>query len=111
LPDERKLDLLKALAEISPFTLPQDSRQILPSVVQLLKVTFSFFMITLVVCPRQITKEKGNYYIKCTSNDSNASVFVLSDFQFYVHEKDLLSYFIEKTFLNILHITKTYVLM
>jgi hypothetical protein len=78
LPDERKLDLLKALAEISPFTLPQDSRQILPSVVQLLKVTFSFFMITLVVCPRQITKEKGNYYIKCTSNDTVMLVCLFS---------------------------------
>jgi hypothetical protein len=58
LPDERKLDLLKALAEISPFTLPQDSRQILPSVVQLLKVTFSFFKITLVVCPRLQKKKE-----------------------------------------------------
>lgn len=38
LPDERRLDLLKALAEVAPFTTPQDSRQILPSVVQLLKV-------------------------------------------------------------------------
>lgn len=38
LPEERKLDLLKALAEISPYTPPPDSRQILPSVVQLLKV-------------------------------------------------------------------------
>lgn len=38
LPEERKLDLLKAVAEISPYTLPQDSRQILPSIVQLLKV-------------------------------------------------------------------------
>lgn len=38
LPEERKLDLLKALAEISPYTTPQDSRQILPNVVQLLKV-------------------------------------------------------------------------
>ncbi|XP_044461045.1 apoptosis inhibitor 5-like protein API5 isoform X1 [Mangifera indica] len=37
LPEERKLDLLKALAEISPYTTPQDSRQILPSVVVLLK--------------------------------------------------------------------------
>ncbi|KAJ7947052.1 apoptosis inhibitor 5 [Quillaja saponaria] len=35
--EERKLDLLKALAEISPYTVPQDSRQILPSVVQLFK--------------------------------------------------------------------------
>ncbi|PPR81172.1 hypothetical protein GOBAR_AA39543 [Gossypium barbadense] len=37
LPEERKLDLLKALAEISPYTTPQDSRQVLPSVVELLK--------------------------------------------------------------------------
>lgn len=35
--DERKLDLLKNLAECSPYATPQDSRQILPSVVQLLK--------------------------------------------------------------------------
>ena len=38
LPEEQKLDLLKALAEISPYTTPRDSRQILPNVVQLLKV-------------------------------------------------------------------------
>lgn len=37
LPEERKVDLLKNLAEGSPYTSPQDSRQILPSVVQLLK--------------------------------------------------------------------------
>lgn len=30
--------MLKALAEISPYTTPQDSRQILANVVQLLKV-------------------------------------------------------------------------
>lgn len=39
LPEDRKLDLLKALAEVSPYTTPQDSRQILPSIVQLLKVS------------------------------------------------------------------------
>jgi hypothetical protein len=38
LPEEQQLDLLKALAEISPYTTPQDSHQILPNVVQLLKV-------------------------------------------------------------------------
>ncbi|MBA0595132.1 hypothetical protein Gorai_012010, partial [Gossypium raimondii] len=38
LQEERKLDLLKALAEILPYTTPQDSRQILPSIVQLLKI-------------------------------------------------------------------------
>ncbi|GAA0160534.1 hypothetical protein LIER_17071 [Lithospermum erythrorhizon] len=37
LPGERKVDLLKNLADSSPYTSPQDSRQILPSVVQLLK--------------------------------------------------------------------------
>ncbi|KAL8211104.1 hypothetical protein R6Q57_005541 [Mikania cordata] len=37
LPEERKVDLLKNLAESSPYAAPQDSRQILPSVVQLLK--------------------------------------------------------------------------
>ncbi|KAF7803355.1 apoptosis inhibitor 5-like protein API5 [Senna tora] len=37
LPEERKVDLLKSLAEFSPYTTPQDSRQILPSIVQLLK--------------------------------------------------------------------------
>lgn len=30
--------MLKALAEVSPYTTTQDSRQILPNVVQLLKV-------------------------------------------------------------------------
>ncbi|KAF5949764.1 hypothetical protein HYC85_011757 [Camellia sinensis] len=37
LPEERKVDLLKNLAECSPYVTPQDSRQLLPSVVQLLK--------------------------------------------------------------------------
>ncbi|KAJ6402148.1 hypothetical protein OIU84_014269 [Salix udensis] len=56
LPDERKLDLLKALAEISPFTLPQDSRQILPSVVQLLKKYM----------PRRRSGEEMNFtYVEC----------------------------------------------
>ncbi|WMV49112.1 hypothetical protein MTR67_042497 [Solanum verrucosum] len=39
LPEERKVDLLKNLAESAPYTIPQDSRQILPSVVQLLKAS------------------------------------------------------------------------
>ncbi|CAN7009859.1 unnamed protein product [Brassica oleracea var. botrytis] len=38
LPEERKLDLLKALADISPYTTAQEARQMLPSIVQLLKV-------------------------------------------------------------------------
>ncbi|KAL8510147.1 hypothetical protein ACS0TY_017101 [Phlomoides rotata] len=37
LPDERKLELLKNLAECSLYAKPQDSRQLLPLVVQLLK--------------------------------------------------------------------------
>ncbi|XP_078428303.1 apoptosis inhibitor 5-like protein API5 [Wolffia australiana] len=37
LPEERKQDLLKTLAGCSPYATAQDSRQILPSVVQLLK--------------------------------------------------------------------------
>uniref|UniRef100_A0A5B7BF11 Putative apoptosis inhibitor 5 n=1 Tax=Davidia involucrata TaxID=16924 RepID=A0A5B7BF11_DAVIN len=37
LPEERKVDLLKNLAECSPYITPQDSRQLLPPVVQLLK--------------------------------------------------------------------------
>ncbi|GFZ12415.1 apoptosis inhibitory protein 5 [Actinidia rufa] len=37
LPEERKVDLLKNLAECSSYVTPQDSRQLLPSIVQLLK--------------------------------------------------------------------------
>uniref|UniRef100_A0A6N2K895 Uncharacterized protein n=1 Tax=Salix viminalis TaxID=40686 RepID=A0A6N2K895_SALVM len=56
LPEERKFDLLKALAEISPFTLPQDSRQVLPSVVQLLKKYM----------PRRKSGEEMNFtYVEC----------------------------------------------
>ncbi|KAK7832229.1 apoptosis inhibitor 5-like protein api5 [Quercus suber] len=56
LPEERKLDLLKALAEISPYTTPQDSRQILPNVVQLLKKYM----------PRKKTGEEMNFtYVEC----------------------------------------------
>ncbi|XP_062095846.1 apoptosis inhibitor 5-like protein API5 [Humulus lupulus] len=56
LPEERKLDLLKALAEISPYTTPQDSRQILPSIVQLLKKYM----------PRRKTGEEMNFtYVEC----------------------------------------------
>ncbi|CAN1229717.1 Apoptosis inhibitor 5-like protein API5 [Linum grandiflorum] len=56
LPEERKLDLLKALAEISPYTTPSDSRQILPSILQLLKKYM----------PRRKTGEETNYtYVEC----------------------------------------------
>ncbi|KAG6638743.1 apoptosis inhibitor 5-like protein API5 [Carya illinoinensis] len=56
LPEERKLDMLKALAEISPYTTPQDSRQILANVVQLLKNYM----------PRRKTGEEMNFtYVEC----------------------------------------------
>ncbi|KAK4755594.1 hypothetical protein SAY87_009351 [Trapa incisa] len=56
LPEERKLDLLKAIAEISPYTTPQDSRQILSSIVQLLKKYM----------PGRKTGEEMNFtYVEC----------------------------------------------
>ncbi|XAR59209.1 hypothetical protein NMG60_11014916 [Bertholletia excelsa] len=56
LPEERKVDLLKNLAESSPYTAPQDSRQILPSVVQLLKKYM----------PRRKSGEETNFtYVEC----------------------------------------------
>ncbi|XP_051129063.1 apoptosis inhibitor 5-like protein API5 isoform X2 [Andrographis paniculata] len=56
LPEERKVDLLKNLAESSPYTSPQDSRQILPSIVMLLKKTM----------PRRKVGEEMNFtYVEC----------------------------------------------
>uniref|UniRef100_A0A5B7B0X5 Putative apoptosis inhibitor 5 isoform X1 n=1 Tax=Davidia involucrata TaxID=16924 RepID=A0A5B7B0X5_DAVIN len=56
LPEERRVDLLKNLAESSPYTTPQDSRQILPSVVQLLKNYM----------PRRKSGEEMNFtYVEC----------------------------------------------
>ncbi|MFS8015745.1 putative apoptosis inhibitory 5 [Helianthus anomalus] len=56
LPEERKVDLLKNLAESSPYAAPQDSRQILPSVVQLLKKYM----------PQKKTGEEMNFtYVEC----------------------------------------------
>ncbi|KAJ4982351.1 hypothetical protein NE237_033188 [Protea cynaroides] len=56
LPEERKLDLLKNLAESSPYTSPQDSRQLLPSIVQLLKKYM----------PRRKAGEELNFtYVEC----------------------------------------------
>ncbi|KAL2931788.1 Apoptosis inhibitor 5-like protein API5 [Bienertia sinuspersici] len=56
LPEERKLDLLKNLAESSPYTMPQDARQILPSIVQVLKKYM----------PRKRTAEEMNFtYVEC----------------------------------------------
>ncbi|XP_010540497.1 PREDICTED: apoptosis inhibitor 5-like protein API5 [Tarenaya hassleriana] len=56
LPEERKLDLLKALADISPYTTAQEARQILPSIVQLLKKYM----------PARRTGEEMNFtYVEC----------------------------------------------
>ncbi|XP_021992801.1 apoptosis inhibitor 5-like protein API5 [Helianthus annuus] len=56
LPEERKVDLLKNLAECSPYATPQDSRNILPSVVQLLKKYM----------PARKTGEEMNFtYVEC----------------------------------------------
>lgn len=55
-PEERKLDLLKNLAESSPYTSPPDGRQVLPSIVQLLKKYM----------PRKRTGEEMNFtYVEC----------------------------------------------
>jgi len=50
LPEDKQLDLLKNLAEGSPYTSAQDARQLLPSIMQLLKV-----VISLVVCCTCVT--------------------------------------------------------
>lgn len=56
LPEEKKLDLLKNLAESSPYTTPQDARHLLPSVLQLLKKYM----------PRRKTGEELNFtYVEC----------------------------------------------
>ncbi|KAK1269466.1 hypothetical protein QJS04_geneDACA008240 [Acorus gramineus] len=56
LPEGRKLDLLKSLADASPYTTPQDSRQLLPSVVQLLRKYM----------PGRKTGEEMNFtYVEC----------------------------------------------
>uniref|UniRef100_A0A0D6R7H4 Apoptosis inhibitor 5 n=2 Tax=Spermatophyta TaxID=58024 RepID=A0A0D6R7H4_ARACU len=56
LPEEKKLDLLKNLAESSPYTSPQDARHLLPSILQLLKKYM----------PRRKTGEELNFtYVEC----------------------------------------------
>ncbi|CAF2122698.1 unnamed protein product [Brassica napus] len=56
LPEERKLDLLKALADISPYTTAQEARQMLPSIVQFLKKYM----------PARKTGEEMNFtYVEC----------------------------------------------
>ncbi|CAH8389311.1 unnamed protein product [Eruca vesicaria subsp. sativa] len=56
LPEERKLDLLKALADISPYTTAQEARQMLPSIVQLLKIYMPV---------RKTTEEMNFTYVEC----------------------------------------------
>ncbi|OAE32069.1 hypothetical protein AXG93_2278s1490 [Marchantia polymorpha subsp. ruderalis] len=56
LPEERKVDLLKNLAESSPFTSAQDARSLLPSIVTLIKK----------YVPRKKTSEELNFtYVEC----------------------------------------------
>ncbi|KAK8955014.1 hypothetical protein KSP39_PZI001857 [Platanthera zijinensis] len=55
LPDERKLDFLKSVAESSPYAAAQDSRQLLPLIVQLLKIYL----------PRRKSEETSFNYIEC----------------------------------------------
>ncbi|KAL1828222.1 hypothetical protein DCAR_0207417 [Daucus carota subsp. sativus] len=56
LPEERKVGLLKNLAECSPYTAPQDARLIFPSVIQLLKKYM----------PKRKTAEEMNFtYVEC----------------------------------------------
>ncbi|KAG1330485.1 apoptosis inhibitor 5-like protein API5 [Cocos nucifera] len=54
-PEERKLDLLKTIAGSSPYATAQDSRQLLPSIVQLLKKYM----------PRRKTEESTLNYAEC----------------------------------------------
>ncbi|XP_010916054.1 apoptosis inhibitor 5-like protein API5 [Elaeis guineensis] len=54
-PEERKLDLLKTLAGSSPYAAAQDSRQLLPSIVELLKKYM----------PRRKTEESTLSYAEC----------------------------------------------
>lgn len=54
-PEERKLDLLKALAGCSPYAAAQNSRQLLPSIIQLLKKYM----------PRKKTEEANFCYVEC----------------------------------------------
>ncbi|CAA7028718.1 unnamed protein product [Microthlaspi erraticum] len=56
LPEQRKLELLRALAEISPCTTAQVARQMLPAIVQLLKKCM----------PARKTGEQMNFtYVEC----------------------------------------------
>jgi hypothetical protein len=56
LPEDKQLDLLKNLAEGSPYTSAQDARQLLPSIMQLLKKYM----------PRRKTAEELHFtYVEC----------------------------------------------
>eukprot|EP00249_Psilotum_nudum_P017406 c26306_g1_i2 orf=866-2125(-) len=56
LPEDKKLDLLKNLAESAPYTVAQDARHLLPSILQLLKKYM----------PRRKTSEEINFtYVEC----------------------------------------------
>ncbi|OAY84254.1 Apoptosis inhibitor 5 [Ananas comosus] len=54
-PEEKKIDLLKTVAGSSPYATAQDSRQLLPSIVQLLKKCM----------PRRKTEETNFNYVEC----------------------------------------------
>ncbi|XP_072960298.1 apoptosis inhibitor 5-like protein API5 [Typha angustifolia] len=55
LPEEKKVDLLKTVAGSSPYATAQDSRQLLPSIVQLLKGYM----------PTRKTEETNFNYVEC----------------------------------------------
>ncbi|KAL6646882.1 hypothetical protein ACP70R_015576 [Stipagrostis hirtigluma subsp. patula] len=55
IPEEKKLDLLKTIAASSPYAAAQDSRQLLPSVVQLLKKYM----------PGKKVEDINHYYVEC----------------------------------------------
>ncbi|KAF8646224.1 hypothetical protein HU200_065936 [Digitaria exilis] len=58
IPEEKKLDLLKTIAASSPYAAAQDSRLLLPSVVQLLKVAYfnSDMFLSLLVVLKDVTQ-------------------------------------------------------
>ncbi|MBA0807795.1 hypothetical protein Gohar_023573 [Gossypium harknessii] len=76
LQEERKLDLLKALAEILPYTTPQDSRQILPSIVQLLKVQVGCEPTSHISLGHRVLQWKGKFEM---SSDLSSSVAFVED--------------------------------
>ena len=95
LPEERKLDLLKNLAESSPYSAPQDSRQILPSVVQLLKVHIVMVLSTqcnipFFECLVYGTSNRSGYVLIDNKNTSvmpiSIHTFLIKCFPFF-HQK------------------------